>query len=131
MADFHAVADQVPNVRKVLEAAAAPVHEFKLALDNILTRIHPHETAQTGGPRLKLQKSHPELVRVLKRASDDDAFIARLSSEGSRALRGYHLSLEEQAALVSGDVQWIQNQVGQLDERLSTWLNCRLQQEAW
>lgn len=131
MAGLHAAAHQVPNVKKALEAAATPVHEFKLALDNILTRIHPHETAQPGKPPLRPQKPHPELVRVLKRASADDAFIARLSSEGSRALRGYHLSLEEQAALVSGDVQWIQNHVGELDGRLDTWLNCRLQQEAW
>lgn len=131
MAGLHAVADHVPHVRKTLEAAVAPIHEFRLALDTILTRIHPHETAQPGGPRLKTQESYPELVRVLKRASADDAFIARLSSQGSRALRGYHLSLEEQAALVSGDVQWIQNHVGELDERLGTWLNCRLQQEAW
>ena len=130
MAGLHAVADQVPNVKKTLEAAA-PIHELKLALDTILTRVHLRDTAKTGGSRLKPEESCPELVRVLQRASDDDAFIARLSSEGSQALWGYHLSLEEQAALVSGDVQWIQNHVGKLDERLSTWLNCRLQQEAW
>lgn len=131
MADLHTVADQVPNVKKVLETAAAPIHEFKLAFDSILSRVRAHDTAQTDGARHRWPEARSELIRVLERAGRDDAFIARLSSEGSGALRGYHLSLEAKAALISGDVQWIQNQVGELDERQSTWLNCRLQQEAW
>ena len=72
-----------------------------------------------------------EMVRVLERAARDSAFIARLTHEGARALQGYDLTWREKAALLSGDIRWIEAQVGKLSARLRTWLDCRLQQEIW
>lgn len=72
-----------------------------------------------------------ELLRVLERAAEDDAFIARLTYHGSDALQEYGLSSQAKAALLSGDVGWIEACVGELDQRLRTWLDCRLQQEIW
>lgn len=72
-----------------------------------------------------------EVLRVLDRAASDDGFIAQLTYQGSDALRGYHLTSEAKAALLSGDIRWIEAHVGKLDERLKTWLWCRLQQEIW
>jgi hypothetical protein len=43
----------------------------------------------------------------------------------------YDLSDEAKAALLSGDINWIEDRVGKLDARLRTWLDCRLQQEIW
>ena len=71
------------------------------------------------------------IVKVLDRAADDPGFIAQLTYQGSEALSGYNLTLEEEAALLSGDINWIEAHIGKLDERLSTWLRCRLQQEIW
>jgi hypothetical protein len=71
------------------------------------------------------------IVKILERAADDPAFIAELTDQGSKALQGYNLTLEEQAALLSGDINWIEAHVGKLDRRLRTWLWCRLQQEIW
>ena len=72
-----------------------------------------------------------EILRVLDRAADDDDFIAQLTYHGSEALQGYDLTAEEKAALLSGDIGWIEARVGKLDARLRTWLECRLQQEIW
>ncbi len=72
-----------------------------------------------------------EVLSVLERAADDPAFIAQLTARGSEALQDYHLSAQAQAALVSGDVKWLQSHVGKLDEHLMTWPNCRLGQEIW
>ena len=72
-----------------------------------------------------------EILSVLDRAAGDHAFIAELSRRGSAALRDYTLSAQEQAALISGDVRWIEAHVGKLSARLRTWPNCRLQQESW
>ena len=72
-----------------------------------------------------------ELLRVLERAEEEDAFIAQLTYHGPAALQEYSLSLEAKAALLSGDVGWIEACVGKLDRRLRTWLDCRLQQEIW
>ena len=72
-----------------------------------------------------------EVLRVLERAAHDPGFIAEIADNGSAALRNYHLTLPEQAALVSGDVGWIQDHVGKLTDSQCTLLNCMLQREAW
>ena len=72
-----------------------------------------------------------EVLRVLERAARDPGFIADVGKRGSAALRDYGLSLPEQAALVSGDIRWIENHVGELTQRQSTLLTCMLQREAW
>ncbi len=72
-----------------------------------------------------------EILRVLDRAAGDNDFVAQLTYRGSEALQGYNLTMEEKAALLSGDIGWIEARVGKLDTRRRTWLECRLQQEIW
>ena len=71
------------------------------------------------------------ILEVLERAADDDEFIAELTFSGQDALREYPISADAEAALLSGDLRWIEARVGKLDERLSTWPTLRLQQEIW
>jgi len=71
------------------------------------------------------------VIDVLERASREDQVIARLTEEGSRALEGYDLTSQEKAAVVSGDLRWIEEHVGKLKEHQKRWLNCRLEQERW
>lgn len=80
---------------------------------------------------LQKQESDDEILRVLDRAADDNDFIAELTYRGSKALEGYNLTMEAKAALLSGDIRWIEAQLGKLDARLRTWPDCRLQQEIW
>ena len=72
-----------------------------------------------------------EILKVLKRAAADDNFIAQLTEHGSKALRRYDLSRRARAALLSGDIRWVEARVGKLNARLRTWFDCRLQQEIW
>ncbi|HEU65332.1 MAG TPA: hypothetical protein ENN57_01540 [Chloroflexi bacterium] len=71
------------------------------------------------------------VIEVLERASREHQFIAQLTEQGSKALEEYDLTWEEKAALVGGDIRWIENHVGRLTETQKTWLDCRLQQERW
>lgn len=71
------------------------------------------------------------ILDVLGRAADDHKFLARLAEDPAKVLQEYDLSLEERAALASGDICRIESWVGKLDQRLGTWLWCRLQQEKW
>jgi hypothetical protein len=58
--------------------------------------------------------------------------MAQLTYQGSKkALSGNILVLEEKAALLSGDINWIEAEVGKLDQRLDIWLLCMLQKEIW
>ena len=81
------------------------------------------------GPRE--QESDGEILRVLDRAAEDNGFIAELTHRGAKALESYQLTLKAKAALLSGDIRWIEARVGNLDARLRTWPDCRLQQEIW
>jgi hypothetical protein len=73
-----------------------------------------------------------ELLAVLKRAGTEPEFLARLAANPQEALKEYYsLTLEERAALASGDIRRIESWVGKLDKELSTWLWCRLSQEKW
>lgn len=71
------------------------------------------------------------ILEVLGRAAADDDFIAELTFSGEEALRDYALSSEAEAALLSGDIRWIEARVGKLDDRLGIWPELRLQQEIW
>jgi hypothetical protein len=77
------------------------------------------------------EEPRSEVLRVLNKAADNPGFIAQLTDHGSKALENYRLTMQEKAALLSGDIQWIEEHVGKLDERLKTWLWCRLGQEIW
>lgn len=69
---------------------------------------------------------------MLERAAKDNSFIAQLTYRGDEALQGYDLTWQERAALLSGDIRWIEERLGKkLDARQRTWLDCRLQQEIW
>ena len=72
-----------------------------------------------------------EILRVLDRAAKDPGFVAAILEKGSAALRDYSLTLREKAALVTGDIRWLEGHIGQLSDRECTLLNCVLQRAAW
>lgn len=73
-----------------------------------------------------------DLVReVLRAASSDTAFGARLLREGSKVLSGHALSIEAKAAVVSGDIVWIEKKCGELTAEERSWIDRRLQMERW
>ncbi len=72
------------------------------------------------------------ILTVLSRAADEPKFLSRMADNPHEALKEYYtLTTEEKAALASGDIKKIEGWVGKLDERLATWLWCRLSQEKW
>ncbi len=78
------------------------------------------------------KNSKDTILGVLGRAADDPAFLRSMFNNPHEALKEYYtLNAEEKAALASGDIKKIEAWVGKLDERLATWLWCRLSQEQW
>ena len=72
------------------------------------------------------------LVReVLRLAATDPDFGRRLLYEGSRVLSGFALAPEAKAAIVSGDVVWMEKECGELTRAERDWLDRRLQAEIW
>jgi DNA-binding NtrC family response regulator len=72
-----------------------------------------------------------EVNRVLERTTHDADFWRELMEKGSEALEGYHLSLEAKAAIVSGDLNWLKQHVGELTQKQLMFIYKRLEREAW
>ena len=71
------------------------------------------------------------ILEVLNRAADDNKFLARLAEDPGKVLKEYNMTMEQKAALASGDISRIELWVGKLDKRMRTWIICRTQQEKW
>ncbi len=104
-----------------------PFH-WREAAANILTNDALDPVAKI--PEYKVSAVNAVLA-VLDRASQDNAFLARLAENPAEALKEYEVTAEEKAALMSGDIRKIESWLGKLDERLKTWLMLRLSQEKW
>ena len=88
--------------------------EFLTAISDTMTEKKPSMEeliTETEKERL-IQKQ--EVLRVLERASQDNDFWGDLLENSSNALKDYQLSSSERAAIVSGDLGWIQKNVGDL-----------------
>ena len=72
-----------------------------------------------------------EVMRVLDRTATDADFWKDLMKKGSKALEGYRLTLEAKAAIISGDVDWLEKNVGKLSKEQLTFIYERLGKEDW
>ena len=72
-----------------------------------------------------------QVTQVLNRTTEDRGFWRELMEKGSVALEGYQLSLEAKAAIVSGDLKWINEHVGELTQKQLMFIYKRLEREAW
>lgn len=72
-----------------------------------------------------------EVLHVLDKISHDDDFLQRLMENGSDALKDYRLSALAREAIITGDVKWINENVGRLNEGQMELLCSRLERESW
>lgn len=76
--------------------------------------------------------SHPkQITEILEKAESNEIFLKALLLNGSEALNGYKLTSEEKAAIISGDLKWIEEQTGPLNECQRFWFDMRLMAENW
>lgn len=108
--------------------------QIKKAVGEALNQPQPAAASETAAPaRTEEEKliQKREVTQVLNRTSEDRAFWADLMENGSRALTEYQLSSEAKAAIVSGDLKWINENVGELTQRQLMFIYKRLEREAW
>jgi len=72
-----------------------------------------------------------EVINVLEKAAVDGDFVSRLFYEGADALQEFDLTRPEKLAILTGDIQWIESQIGPLTETQKRWLEQRLSAEIW
>ena len=72
-----------------------------------------------------------EVIQALNRTAEDADFWHDLMENGSIALNEYQLSNEAKAAIASGDLKWINENVGELTQKQLMFIYKRLEREAW
>ena len=106
--------------------------EFKTAVKSALKERKKESMeeliVETQRERL-IQKE--EVIRVLERAYQDQEFWRELMENGSEALKEYRLSNKAKAAILSGDLEWIRKNIGELSEEQLMYVYKRLEREAW
>lgn len=131
-----------PTVSSAVESVKMGVYEYlrkpftdddiKHAVEGALKR---KQSATIEEVIVKTEKERliqkEEVTRVLDRTSTDAAFWRELMEDGSKALHDYHLSAEAKAAIVSGDLKWIREHVGELTQEQLMFIYKRLEREVW
>ncbi len=129
---------------QAVEAMKMGVHDFlpkpfteeqiKTAIDEALAE-HDQKTVKTAVDRPETEEEKliqkREVLSVLNRTSDDADFWKDLMEKGSDALEGYRLSSEAKAAITSGDLKWINENIGELTQKQLMFIYKRLEREAW
>ena len=72
-----------------------------------------------------------EVIRVLDRTYEDSTFWRDLMERGPEVLEEYQLSSEAKAAILSGDLKWINDNVGELTQKQLMFILKRLEREVW
>ena len=127
-----------------VEAMKLGVHDFlpkpftedqiKAAIDEAL-KAHAEKPAETVTKKAETEEERliqkREVLGVLSRTAEDMDFWADLMENGSLALADYELSSEAKAAISSGDLKWINANVGELTQKQLMFIYKRLEREAW
>jgi DNA-binding response OmpR family regulator len=108
-------------------------NEIKAAIGNALNReSQAGEKAERTSEKTEenlIQRR--EVLQVLDRTNWDVEFARNLLEGDSSALNEYVLSWAAKAAITSGDLNWLRNNVGELSDAQMIFINKRLQREAW
>jgi DNA-binding NtrC family response regulator len=89
------------------------------------------ESAKTQKPEEQNLIHQEEVIKVLDRAASDSDFARALIEDGSEALKEYQLTGPEKLALTTCDIDWIESQIGSLQEAQKQWLKHRISAEIW
>lgn len=129
---------------KAVEAMKLGVHDFlpkpftedqiKAAIDEAL-KVHAKKPAVDAAKEAETEEEKliqkREVLSVLSRTADDMSFWGELMEKGSEALADYQLSYVAKAAIASGDLKWINENVGELTQKQLKFIYKRLEREAW
>ena len=117
------------------EAMTLGAHDFlpkPFTDDQIKTAINEALKHHDAGPfHLFSVIQKREVLGVLSRAADDQKFWDDLMELGSEALDKTQLISDAKAAIASGDLKWINENVGELNQKQLKFIYKRLERETY
>jgi DNA-binding NtrC family response regulator len=72
-----------------------------------------------------------EVLNVLNRATQNEQFWRNIMENGTEALKDYQLPLEAKTAIMSGDLKWLRENIGELTQNQLMIVYKRHEREAW
>jgi len=89
------------------------------------------DIATTQAPEEQSLTHKEEIFKVLEKAAYDKSFIHDLLNYGADTLDEFNLSGPEKLAILTGDIEWIEEQIGPLTPSQRRWLELRKSAEIW
>ena len=120
----------VQTAMQAMKLGAAEYIEKPFTPDQLLKAVNTvvsHADALMPEQQVPVHKE--EILRVLERAAADTEFVYKLLHRWADALEEYDLTGPEKLALLTGDIEWIEKQVGPLTDKQKRWLQRPLSAE--
>jgi len=89
------------------------------------------DTAAAKPPEEQTVIHKEEIIKVLEKAASDKTFMHDLLYYGANTLYDYDLSGPEKLAILTGDIEWIEDEIGPLTKSQRYWLELRKNAEIW
>lgn len=119
----------VPSAVEAVKLGVSDYIEKPFTPEEITQAVGHALTAAAGPAKPRIQAD--QVRQVLRLAARDQSFAQGLLCRGSRVLSGFAFSPSVKAAIVSGDIAWIERECGELSPEERDWLERRLEAEIW